>query len=259
MTRMPVRRLMTVLVLLPAAAIAARGRPAGAQTAAPVLRAYGPGGPLAPMRECAEVFSRERGVKVEVTAGPEATWIERARADADLVFGGAEYMLTSFAANHPGFLDGATRDEIAPRAAAILVRKGNPKRIRSLRDLTRPGVRLVDVNGAGQLGLWEDLAGRQGLIPGIRRNIVLSTSTSADAIERWKADPGLDAWITFASWHHRLEDVTDLVRLPEGETLYRGTPVALAARTEDRALALEFVAFLKSPRGRAVFRKWGWR
>lgn len=257
MRTVPVR--LTLVVALLATALATSCGPARAQTAGTVLRVYGPGGPLGPMRECAEIFSRTRGVKVEVTAGPEATWIDRARTDADLVFGGAEYMLTSFAAKYPGLLDEATRDEIGVRGAAILVRKGNPKRIRSLRDLARPGIRLVDVNGAGQLGLWEDLAGRQGLIPGIRRNIAVTFATSADAIERWKADPGLDAWITFASWHYRLAEVTDLVRLPEGQTLYRGTPIALTSRTEDRALALEFVAFLKSPRGRAVFQKWGWR
>lgn len=259
MEEMTPRPLAALLVLLITAAPPSAGARTEAPAGVPVLRAYGPGGPLGPMKECAEIFSRERGVRVEVTAGPEASWIEKARTDADLVFGGAEYMLTSFAAKHPGLLDEATRDEIAPRPAGILVRKGNPKRIRSLRDLARPGVRLVDVNGAGQLGLWEDLAGRQGLIPGIRRNIAVSTSTSAEAIERWTADPGLDAWITFASWHHRLVEVTDLVRLPDSQTLDRGTPIALAARTGARALALEFVAFLKGPRGRAVFRKWGWR
>jgi len=32
-----------------------------------------------------------------------------------------------------------------------------------LADLTRKGVKLVDVTGAGQLGLWEDLVGRAGV------------------------------------------------------------------------------------------------
>jgi SAM-dependent methyltransferase len=58
------------------------------------LRAYGPGGPLEPIRECARAFSNQEGVQVTVTGGPEEQWIAQARKDADVVFGGADYMLT---------------------------------------------------------------------------------------------------------------------------------------------------------------------
>lgn len=224
-----------------------------------VLRVYGPGGPLGPMQEAGEAFGRTAGVRVQVIAGPEPRWVEQAKLDADLVFGGAEYMLTQFIHAHPGVVDERSRTVLYDRAAAILVRKGNPKRIRSLGDLARPGLRLVDVNGAGQLGLWEDLAGRHGLIPGIQANIARSVRTSAEAIELWKSDPSLDAWISYESWHYRLSDVTDLVRLPASERLYRGTPIAITTRSTERPLAEAFVGFLKSEQGRAIFRKWGWR
>lgn len=227
--------------------------PAGAQ-----LHVYGPGGPLGPMKECAERFSLAEGVRIEVVAGPEATWLARAEKNADIVFGGAEYMLTQFASRHPGLLDLATRDELYPRAAGILVRKGNPKGIRSLSDLTRPDVRLIDVNGAGQLGLWEDLAGRKGLIPGIQRNIGRSVATSAEAITLWKADASYDAWLTFESWHFRLKPDTELVRLPATERLYRGTPIAIATRSRHRGIAARFIQFLKSPTSHETFKRWGW-
>lgn len=240
------------------------GQATGSMAAAPspiptVLRVYGPGGPLGPMKECAERFSATEGVGVQVVAGPEPTWFAQAERDADIVYGGASYMLTLFEANHPGFLDPATREELYPRAAGILVRKGNPKGLRSLRDLARPGVRVIDVNGAGQLGLWEDMAGREGLIPGIQRNIGRSVKTSAEAIATWRADPSYDAWITYESWHFRLVEDTDLVRLPEPERLYRGTPVAIAARSRHRDVAARFIGFLKSPEGHAIFKQWGWK
>ncbi|HXG94274.1 MAG TPA: substrate-binding domain-containing protein [Blastocatellia bacterium] len=223
------------------------------------LHVYGPGGPLGPMKECAETFSKAKGVEVKVTAGPESQWIEQARQDADIIFGGAEYMLTQFTQKHPGIVDEKSRTELYIRAAGILVRKGNPKKIRSLADLARAGVKIVDVNGAGQLGLWEDLAGGRGLIPGIQKNIALSVETSADAIEKWKAMPELDAWITYESWHYRLKDMTDLVRLPAGERIHRGTPIAITSITKNRELAEQFIAFLKSDAGHAIFQKWGWK
>lgn len=235
-----------------------------AQNAEPVngqktLNVYGPGGPQAPMQECAEIFSRLRGIQVKVTAGPEAKWISQAQADADIIFGGAEYMLTQFALTHPNLVEIKDRTELYPRAAGILVRKGNPKRIRSLRDLAHPGIRIIDVNGAGQLGLWEDLAGTKGLIPGIVKNIELSVATSAEAIEKWKLMPEIDAWVTYESWHYRLKDKTDLVRMPLSEKIYRGTPIAVTKNTNNRQLAEDFVRFLQSGRAHTVFQKWGWK
>lgn len=232
---------------------AQRGAPSGG------LQVYGPGGPLAPMKACAEQFAQKTKIPVNVVGGPEAEWIGSAQRDADLVFGGAEYMLTAFDLRHPRFLDATTRVSLFDRSAGILVRTGNPKQIRSLKDLARNGIQIVDVNGAGQLGLWEDLAGRQGMIREIQHNIQISVESSADAIALWKARPELDAWITYESWYYRLRDMTELVRLPETERLYRGTPIAIAQRSIRKAEAAALIAHLQSGECHDVFRQWGWR
>ncbi|MCP1096592.1 hypothetical protein M0L17_22795 [Bacillaceae bacterium OS4b] len=36
-----------------------------------VVKVYGPGGPLGPIKEAGELFTKETGIKIEVTAGPE--------------------------------------------------------------------------------------------------------------------------------------------------------------------------------------------
>lgn len=223
------------------------------------LKVYGPGGPLGPMQECAELFGRLHKIQVKVTAGPENQWLPQARENADLIFGGAEYMLTSFIQRNPGIIDPKTRTSLYPRAAGILVRKGNPKQLKGLKDLARPGINLLDVNGAGQVGLWEDLAGLQGLIADLQRNIKISVTTSAEAIEKWRTMPELDAWITFESWHFRLREETDLVRLPEGQRLFRGTPIAITTISREPELARLFLEFLKTPAAHAIFQKWGWQ
>ncbi|OLY94504.1 accessory colonization factor AcfC [Cnuella takakiae] len=222
------------------------------------LFVYGPGGPQAPVEECARLFSQRFSIPVKVTAGPEAKWIEEAKQKADIVFGGAEYMLTQFALQHPGIIDSTTRDELYKRAAGILVRPGNPKRIRSLKDLGKPGIKILDVNGAGQLGMWEDLAGRQNLIGGIQKNIGGSFENTALGIEAWKRDKSYDAWITFASWHNRLKNVTTLIRLPPAQTVYRGTPIAVTTITNQKDLSLQFIKYLQSPEAHQVFVNWGW-
>ncbi|MEK3887840.1 extracellular solute-binding protein [Bacillus sp. FSL K6-3431] len=224
-----------------------------------VVKVYGPGGPLGPIKELAGQFTEKTGIEVEVTAGPEAKWIDQAKHDADIIYGGSEYMLTDFMLKHPGIINGKTRTELYTRAAGILVRKGNPKQIQSLEDLTKPGVKIIDVNGAGQLGLWEDLAGRKGLIPGISNNIAVSVKSSAEAIELWNANSKFDAWITYESWHYRLSDVTELVQFPEEEKLYRGTPISLTTETDNRKESKQFIEFLKTEQSHQVFQQWGWK
>lgn len=219
---------------------------------------YGPGGPQAPMEECANLFSKKFSIPVKLTAGPETKWIADAKQNADIIFGGAEYMLTQFAMQHPGMIDSTTRKELYKRAAGILVRPGNPKKIQFVKDLAKPGIRILDVNGAGQLGMWEDIAGKQDLIAAIQKNIVHSVANTAQAIEKWKNDNSYDAWIIFASWHYRLKDVTMLVKIPVSQTVYRGTPVAATTITNQKADALQFIQFLQTGTAHKIFQKWGW-
>jgi len=222
------------------------------------LYAYGPGGPQAAMADCAAVFSKKMSIPVKVIAGPEAKWIEQAKQNADLVFGGAEYMLTQFKMPHPGLMDSTTRTELYKRAAGILVRPSNPKKIKTLKDLTKPGINILEITGAGQLGMWEDLAGRQNLIGGIQKNIKGAFANTALAIDAWKSDNKYDAVIIFASWYLRLKDVSQLIKIPVAQTVYRGTPIAITAITNKKDKAQQFIRFLLSNEGHAIFKKWGW-
>ena len=222
------------------------------------LYVYGPGGPQAPMDECAKLFSKKMSIPVKVIAGAEAKWIEQAKQNADIVFGGAEYMLTQFKMQHPGLLDSTSRTELYKRAAGILVRPGNPKKITALKDLTKPGVNILEVTGAGQLGMWEDLAGKQNLIGGIQKNIQGAFANTALAIEAWKSDNRYDAIIIFASWYNRLKDISHLVKIPAGQTVYRGTPIAITTITDQKKEARQFINYLLSSEAHKVFVKWGW-
>jgi accessory colonization factor AcfC len=222
------------------------------------LYVYGPGGPQAAMAECAAVFSKKTSIPVKVIVGPEAKWIDQAKQNADVVYGGAEYMLTQFKMQHPGLMDSTTRTELYKRAAGILVRPGNPKQIKTLKDLTKPGINILEITGAGQLGMWEDLAGKQNLIGGIQKNIKGAFANTALAIEAWKTDTKYDAVIIFASWYLRLKDVSQLIKIPVAQTVYRGTPIAITAITNKKDKAQQFIQFLKSNEGHAIFKKWGW-
>lgn len=222
------------------------------------LHVYGPGGPYSAIKECAEAFTVQTGIPVQVTAGPEPKWIAVATQNADIIFEGAEYMFPLFMQNHPGMIDEPTQTELYRRSAAILVRPGNPKHIKSLRDLTKAGIQILDVSGSGQLGLWEDIAGKQNLITGIQANIKDSYPNTALGIDAWKKNGEYDAWITYASWHRNLAGITEIVELPEDLRLYRGTPIGLTRKSSHKQQATQFITFLKSGQGHDIFKKWGW-
>ena len=166
--------------------------------AATPLHLYGPGGPFPAMQEAAAVFGRAHHVSIVVTAGPQQQWAERAHADADLIFTGSEVMMSGFIATMPD-IDPTTVRALYLRPAAILVRPGNPARIAGIGDLLKPGShRILVVDGAGQQGLWEDVAGRLGSIASVqdfRGNIAKHAANSAEAKRLWTEDHAIDAWL----------------------------------------------------------------
>ena len=183
--------LSTFLTIVLVAAASAQVT-APADKTAVVVRAYGPGGPAPAMRESAKVFGDKKGIRVEINAGPTPIWKDRAMKDADLIFSGSEYMMTDFVQKDvPGLIDTSTIRTLYLRPSAILVRPGNPKAIKGVKDCAKPGLRILVVQGAGQVGMWEDVAGRAGnvkLVDGVRRNIGFFAPNSAEAKKLWNTD-----------------------------------------------------------------------
>lgn len=233
----------------------------GALAQAAELHVYGPGGPLPAMKEAAARFGALQGVDVSVTAGPTSAWIDKARGDADLIFSGSEAMMTDFVAAMNGQVQSADVEPLYLRASAILVRPGNPKGITGLDDLSKPGTRVLVVHGAGQTGLWEDVAGRTGDIAevrALRKNIAVFAPNSAVAREKWTADPSLDAWLIWTIWQVSNPALADVVEIDPDRRIYRDAGIVPTARGREKPEAAAFIAFLKGPDGAAIFRKWGW-
>lgn len=231
--------------------------PAGAE----VLHVYGPGGPAPAMMEAAKVYRAHTGTEVRVVAGPTKEWIGKAKDHADLVYSGAENMMTDFVRDMEGRIDEQTIDPLYLRASSILVRPGNPRRIRGLRDLMVPGRKVIVVQGSGQAGLWEDMAGRTGdvrMVRALRRNIVNYAATSADAKAKWIADPSIDAWIIWGVWEIANPTIADVVAVEPQFRIYRDAGIALTMRGKAKPESARFLNFLRSPAGARIFAKWGW-
>lgn len=230
------------------------------------VRAFGPGGPAPAMREVAVAFRTAHGIPVEIVAGPTPTWAGRVPAEADLIFSGAEYMMDDFVAQFRDVVEPSTRTTLFLRPSALLVRRGNPRRITGLRDLLarpRAEARILATGGAGQVALWEDVAGRTGditFLRAMRERIVLVAPNTGAAQQEWRSKPeAYDVWLVWNHWQIAAPEHADLVEIEEPFRIWRSSGTVLtkigAARDEVR----RFVAFLAGPDGQAVFARFGWR
>jgi accessory colonization factor AcfC len=228
----------------------------------PMIFVYGPGGPAPAIREAAKVFGAANGVKVVVAYGPTVNWVDKARNDADVLYSGSENMIREFAKAIPHAFDPSTAEPLYLRPVVILVRPGNPKGIHGVRDLLKPGLKILTVGHAGQIGLWEDVVGRTGeidMVRAFRRNMVFPVApNSSAALEEWKQRKDIDAWLIWNIWAVANPGAGDVVPVEEQYRIYRDTGVLLTRKGAANPKVRAFVDFLKSKEGRAIFVKWGW-
>ena len=170
-------------------------------------------------------------------------------------------MMTDIAQAMEAQIDETKAEPLYLRPFSILVRPGNPKKIKGLRDLFSLGHRVLVVNGAGQNGVWEDAAGRQGNINSVRalrKNIVKYAKNSALAKQAWIDDPTLDAWLIWNIWQVANPTLADVVPIEKNYAIYRDIGIVSTKKGAQIAAAQQFIEFLKSAEGAAIFQKWGW-
>ncbi|MFS4460172.1 extracellular solute-binding protein [Bdellovibrio sp. HCB2-146] len=223
------------------------------------LQVFGPGGPAPAMKACAAAYEKEKGVKVQINAGPFEKWSEQAPT-ADLFYSGSENMMDGFAEKIPN-LDAATIQTHYLRPSAILVRPKNPKKIKGIKDLVNQPLKVIVVNGAGQVGMWEDIVGglkSADALNKFRANIVFAAKNTGEAEKKWNEDPSIDAWLVFNIWGTRNPESAQIIATEKNLTIYRSMGTALSKSSQQKDQATEFVNFVKSKTCRKLFEKEGW-
>jgi molybdate transport system substrate-binding protein len=212
-----------------------------------------------PLEEAAAAFEKHTGIPVILHLGGSGTMLSQLRLTGrgDLYIPGS-----------PDFLELAREQQLVEGEAtilaylvpAIIVAKGNPLGIRELEDLARPGLRVGLADPAGVcVGLYAvELLMANGLAERVRPNLrgqVESCARAASMIPLGMVDAVL-GWREFAAWNPaameavllRPEQLPRLAFVPAVQVRGAGNPAGAAA----------FTAFLASPEGAAIFRKWGY-
>jgi len=227
----------------------------------PILRLYGAGGPglAAPLKECAELFKKEQGIEVQFDLGPEEKWMEYAKVNADLLFPGTDSRTSLYIKQYKDLIDESSRTLLYTRGAIIVVKKGNPKQIKTIEDLAKPGIKIVDVVGAGLFSLGEDTASLKGVLEGIQKNTVFSAVNGSGGAKKFNESPDIDAWITLEPWFAAVKSTGEIVMIPEAIRIYRHSSIAIAQHSKKKEIARKFIDFLKTEKAHAIFQKHGWK
>ncbi|MBC7292663.1 MAG: extracellular solute-binding protein, partial [Thermoleophilia bacterium] len=153
-----------------------------------------------------------------------------------------------------------TEKIVAYLIPAICVPKGNPKGIRSLDDLAKPGVRVgfarPDTVCVGLYGA--EILERQGLAEQVKKNITVyaeSCEKTAALVALGQVDAVM-GWDVFAAWE---PDKVAAVPLQPSQIPRIGyIPAAVSTFTTAKDLARQFVDYLASDQGRQIFARYGY-
>jgi accessory colonization factor AcfC len=134
---------------------------------------------------------------------------------------------------------------------------GNPKNIKSVKDMTAPGVR-VGVSVIDCLkGLWEDITARLGVLDEIRKNISYYANGCIAIVEA-VADNQVDAAFGWTAFKHLEPDRIEVVEMPKEQQVLRGTGVGMLSFAKDTDAARKFMDFLTTSEARAFYKEFGW-
>jgi molybdate transport system substrate-binding protein len=202
------------------------------------------------------------GIKVYLTFGGSGTMLSQLKIarEGDLYIPGSpDYMLK---AESEDVIYPDSIVEIAFLVPAILVQEDNPSNIRSLTDLTRPGIEVgIAAPETVCVGLYAyEILEHNGLIDDIiEAGTIVTHAESCSKTASLVVLESVDAvlgWRVFSEWHPEVIDVIYLQ--PDQLRRLAYIPGAISTFTQDRASAQKFLNFLVSANGQQVFNKWGY-
>lgn len=141
----------------------------------------------------------------------------------------------------------------------IMVEKGNPKKVQSLKDLLKPGLRVgIGEPKAAAIGDFTPkfLKANNISMTALKKNVVATFGTAPElgnAIKLGAVDATIQ-WDAVASWY--LDDV-DVIAVPITKKTISPVPLGILKFTKHKAEALKFLEFVSGPEGKAIFKAAG--
>jgi molybdate transport system substrate-binding protein len=207
------------------------------------------------------------------------TFHEKFGIPVDVIFGGSGFVLSQMKLTKKGdlyfpgssdFMEVAKKENLVfPESEKIIVylipainvQKGNPKRIYSLKDLTKEGIRVAIANPEMVcVGTYAVEVVEKNLTSvekeKFKKNLVTYTEScekTANVISLKAVDAVL-GWEVFQHWDPKR--IETIYLRPEEIPRIGYIPIAISTFSQDKTTAQKFIDFLVSPHGKAIFQKY---
>jgi len=166
-------------------------------------------------------------------------------------------------AKRDGDVFAETEKVIVYLVPSINVQKGNPRGIRTLKDLTKPGLRVAIANPDGVcVGAYAVEIMENEFTPAektaFKKNLTNYTGScakTATAISLKQADAVI-GWRVFQYWDQERIETIPLSKEQIPRIGY--IPIAVSKLTQNREAAQAFIDFLIGPEGQAIFAKYNY-
>ncbi len=221
------------------------------------LHIYSAGAVAPPIKKCAEAFKAKFGTDFKFTVNKAEILIEEISEtkEGDVLTCGSEYILDH--AQLKGLILKETRRSLGSRTSAILVQTGNPKKIRTMSDLTKEGTHVgVSVSGC-LTGVWDDLATKAGFTEQIRKNTVAYADGCGELMS-FVNKKKVDAILGWDAFKNLNKETMDIIDLPKDLQVHRSTAIGLITCSKNKELAKKFIDFLVSEEGKKIYEEYGW-
>jgi molybdate transport system substrate-binding protein len=150
------------------------------------------------------------------------------------------------------------RADVAQNELVIMVPKGNPHGIKSLSDLTRPGLR-VGIGHEKQCAMgWltQRTLVEGGVKDQVMANVTVQTPTGDMLVNQLKVE-SLDAAVAYISNAAGSADTLDAIRIPGLKCAIAVQPLAISKTTTQPQLMARLAERLKSAESKSQFTNWG--
>jgi molybdate transport system substrate-binding protein len=205
-----------------------------------------------PMAELARRYEEEFGVRVNLQfGGSGALESQLELAGGDLYLPADQSYLESV--RKKGRL--AESMPVARLTAGIVVVKGNPKGLKSLRDLARPGLKISLAEKSASVGkhTWGVL---EGLLGEVERNVVVTKPTVNNIVED-VATGAVDVSLAWDAVARNFSEV-EWIAVPEFSKRAKQAGIGVLTSSKHATRALHFARYVTArDRGRKIFKEMG--
>ncbi|MBZ9571371.1 molybdate ABC transporter substrate-binding protein [Methanobrevibacter sp. TMH8] len=159
-----------------------------------------------------------------------------------------------------GYVENNTVKNITKNVPVIIVKKGNPKNITSLKDLAKPGVKVAigEADGPAIGKTTAQILEKNNLTEAVEGNVVVK-STTVNQLLTYLVTGQCDAtiiWEDMTVWEEGKGKI-EVIKIPANETVESTVPIATTTFAKDKDAATKFQEFITSEEGKKIWKKWG--